>query len=184
MIDLISIVLDPRDRCILIMLAKTGARVSELSNIDIENINWSNNSIELKKNGKRSNCTVFFDSEGQSALRRWLKARRSIVDRDVGPLFIAYNDHSRLLARGIESMVVKYAVRAGLHKKGGKLDERFTPHNFRHWFTTRLWENGMQRDYIKLLRGDSLKETIDIYLRYDMNRVRESYLKSVPRLMV
>ena len=182
--DLISIVYDPRDRCLLILLAKTGARVTEISNIDLEDINWKYNSIVLKKNGKRSNCIVFFDSEGQNAIRRWLKARASWVDGNTGPLFIAYGDHSRLLARGIESMVVKYAVRVGLHKKGGRVDERFTPHNFRHWFTTHLRRNGMPRDYIKILRGDSMRETMDIYFHVDMEEVRESYLKSVPRLMV
>lgn len=182
--DLLSMVLDIRDRCVMTLLAKTGARVSEISNIDVGDINWKNNSIVLKKNGKRSNCVVFFDSEAQGVLRRWLKTRASMVDEEIEPLFIAYDNHERLLARGIESMVVKYASRAGIHKKGGRLDERFTPHNFRHWFTTHLRRKGMPRDFIKLLRGDSMKETMDIYYHIDLEEVRESYLRCVPRLMV
>ncbi len=182
--ELISIVLDPRDRCILILLAKTGVRVSELSKIDVESINWKNNSIHLEKNGKRSNCIVLFDEEAERALRRWLNMRKSTVGSDKGPLFTQYNNNSRLSGGGINWVIQKYARRIGVHKDGGGIEDTFTAHCFRHFFTTELRRSGMPREYIKFLRGDSLNQTIDLYNRFELEDVRESYMRCVPRLMV
>jgi len=182
--ELISIILDPRDRCILTLLAKTGVRVTELTKIDVEHINWKNNSIHLEKNGKRSNCIVLFDEEAERALRRWLRMRKGAVGSDTGPLFTHYNDNGRLSGGGINWVIQKYARRIGIHKDGGRIGEIFTAHCFRHFFTTELRRSGMPREYIKFLRGDSLNQTIDLYNRFELEDVRESYMRCVPRLMV
>ena len=59
---------------------------------------------------------------------------------------------------------------------------RFTPHYCRHWFTTHLRRNGMKREYIKELRGNSRNEAMDIYYQIDRDELRRSYLANIPTL--
>jgi integrase/recombinase XerD len=73
---LINSILDPRDRVIVTLLAKTGIRRKELINIDVDDINWEEQSIQLKPYPKRINLAVFFDDECACVLR-WLKTRKN-----------------------------------------------------------------------------------------------------------
>ena len=79
----------------------------------------------------------------------------------------------------------KWADRYGLYDgKSKRLEERFSVHCFRHWFTTWLLRNGMPRDYVKELRGDSRKEAIDIYNHIDMEDLQRAYLAAIPQFDV
>jgi len=57
---LLNSILDPRDKAIAVLLAKTGIRRGELLRLDVEDINWAEYFIMLKPTPKRSNRTVFF----------------------------------------------------------------------------------------------------------------------------
>ncbi|MFH0896995.1 MAG: site-specific integrase, partial [Candidatus Bathyarchaeota archaeon] len=163
MSKLVNSMLDPRDKAIAILLAKTGVRRGELLKMDVDDINWENYSIVLKLFHKRSNRTVFFDDECAIVLRRWLNIREKFSPKDKA-LFISYESSERLSRNGAYQAVVKYAMRLGFHNsKSSRLEDHFGPHNFRHWFTTMLIRNGMQREYVKELRGDTRGEAIDLY---------------------
>ena len=179
---LVNAILDPRDRAIVVLFAKTGIRRGELINIDIDDINWIEQSIRLKDTAKRTNLTVFFDDECARALRRWIKAREYYDIKDDKALFINKNG-KRLRRMGVYRVVVRYATKVGLHDpESERIEDHFTPHCFRHWFTTHLRRNGMPREYIKELRGDTRDEAIDIYHHIDRKELRESYLACIPKL--
>jgi len=55
---LVNSILDPRDKAIVLLLAKTGMRRGELLRIDVDDINWEDCSINLKPTPKRSNRVV------------------------------------------------------------------------------------------------------------------------------
>jgi len=77
----------------------------------------------------------------------------------------------------------KHAARVGLHNPDSeKLADRFTPHCCRHWLVTHLLRAGMSRDHVKWIRGDAMKESIDIYYHIDAEDVRKSYMAYVPQL--
>jgi integrase/recombinase XerD len=159
---LINSTLDPRDKAIMVLLAKTGARREELVRMDIDDIDWVYYSITLKPTPKRSNRKVYFDDEAAIVLRRWLNTRSKLGTKSKA-LFINYNDMGRLKRSGVYNAVVKYAERLGLHDPDSlRLEDHFGPHCFRHWFTTYLLRNGMSREYVKELRGDQRSEAIDI----------------------
>jgi len=89
----------------------------------------------------------------------------------------------RLRRMGVYRSVVRYATKVGLHDpESERIEDHFTPHCFRHWFTTHLRRNGMPREYIKELRGDTRDEAIDIYHHIDRKDLRESYLACIPKL--
>ena len=180
---LINSILDPRDRAIVTLLAKTGIRRGELIRIDVDDLNWMEQSIRLKLHPKRSNCIVFFDDETARVLQRWIRARASFdLEKDCESLFV--NERGgRLMRHGVLHAVTKHAQRVGLHNpKSEKIEDHFTPHCCRHWFTTHLRRNGLRRELIQELRGDARKEAVDIYDHIDKKELKRAYLAAMPIL--
>ena len=180
--QLANSILDPRDKAIVLVLAKTGVRRGELLKMDVDDINWNEYSITLKPAAKRSNRIVYFDDECAIVLKRWLKVREQL-NLTTKALFVSYQTINRLSRNGAYQAVVKYARRLGFHNSTSpKLEDHFGPHCFRHWFTTWLLRNGMPREYVKELRGDKRKEAIDIYHHIDKEELRKTYLACIPKL--
>jgi integrase/recombinase XerD len=183
MSHLIGSVLNPRDRAILVLLAKTGLRRNELVSLNVSDVDWAEGSITLqrKKFKKRSGRTVFFDDECARALRRWL-AIREMAHPTIDALFIG-DQGGRLMRSGVYNMIVKYSTLVGLNDPNSEdMEDRFSTHCFRHFFTTHLRRAGMPREFIQVLRGDRRREAIDIYDHVDRQELRKSYLACVPKL--
>ncbi len=179
---LVNSMMNPRDKAVAVLLAKTGVRRGELLRINVDDVNWGDYSITLKPTPKRSNRTVFFDDECAVALRRWLKVREKLNPK-TNALFVSYQTLDRLSRNGLWASVVKYAIRLGFHNpKSARLEDHFGPHCFRHWFTTWLLRNKMPREYVKELRGDRRGEAIDIYHHIDREELRRAYLACIPKL--
>jgi integrase/recombinase XerD len=180
---LVNSVVDTRDKAIMTLLAKTGVRRGELISMDLEDIDWSEQSITLKRNTfkKRSGRTVFFDDETGRLLRHWLSQRQKLGVK-TRALFVGEHGE-RLKRNGVYSMVAKHAQRVGLHNpRSPRPEDHLSPHCFRHWFTTHLRRSGMDREFIKALRGDRRREAIDIYDRIDREELRRAYLAFIPQL--
>lgn len=180
----VNIILDIRDKAIAVLFAKTGIRRRELVAIDLDDINWNIMSITLKPTHKRSNRIVFFDDECAYVLRQWLQKRQHYADPENKALFVSYTNRKKRLNRnGVAYIFVKWATLAGLHNPhSNRLEDFFTPHCCRHFFTTRLRKAGMPREFIQVLRGDRRDGAIDIYDHIDMEELRKSYLACIPKL--
>ena len=180
----INSIMDIRDKTIALLLAKTGIRRGELVRIDVDDIHWEDYHITLKPTPKRSNGIVFFDGECASVLRKWIKIRDELAGSSNGALFIS-NTGGPLDRSGVYNAIRKWADKYGLYDKySKKLEDRFSVHCFRHWFTTWLLRNGMPREYVKELRGDSRRDAIDIYNHIDSEDLRIKYLSCIPKLGV
>lgn len=180
---LINSIVDGRDKAVLTLLAKTGLRRGELISLNITDIDWTEQSMTLQRKQfkKRSGRTVFFDDETARLLKRWLKQRENLHP-ETPALFVGERG-SRLKRHGIYQLTVKYATAVGLHNpESTKPEDHLTPHCFRHFFTTHLRRAGMDREFIKILRGDRRREAIDIYDRIDRQELRTAYLAFIPQL--
>ena len=179
---LVNSILDSRDKCILVLLFKTGMRVGELTSLDVGDIDLDKGEVTLKLKKKRSNRVLFLDNEAIAVLQRWLAARKNRKGAEDQALFLS-KIGTRIKKRSIEELIEKHAERVGLHNPGAdRLEDRFTPHCCRHWFVTHLLRAGMSRDFVKELRGDTRGEAIDIYNHIDKKELRESYLAHIPQL--
>lgn len=179
---LVNSIIDPRDKAVVVLLAKTGIRRKELQNIDVDDIDWVEQCVHLKPTPKRSNLDVFFDDECARVLKRWMVSRENRLNKGTKGLFL--NERGGRLGRNaIYELVVKYATRVGLHNPNShKIRDRFTTHCTRHWNCNWLLDNGMKRDYVKELRGDARHDAIDIYNHIDRKKLRDSYLACIPQL--
>lgn len=178
---LVHSTLDVRNRALIVLLAKTGIRRNELVNIDLSDIDWKEQSIRLKPTPKRTNLLVYFDGECNRCLQRWIRARGN---EEVETEALFTNQYgTRLKRSGVSNAVTEQAEAVGLHNTDSyDLQERFTPHCCRHWFTTHLRRSGMKREFIQELRGDTRRDAIDIYDHIDEKELREAYLAHIPSL--
>ncbi len=175
-------ILDSRDKCILVLLFKTGMRAGELVSLDVTDVDLDEGEVTLKLKKKRSNRVLYLDNEAIAVLQRWLAARKNRRGAEDQALFISKTG-TRITIKSVEILIEKHAERVGLHDpRASRLEEKFTPHCCRHWFFTHLIRAGMPMDFVKELRGDTRGEAIDIYNHIDKKELRESYLAHIPQL--
>jgi integrase/recombinase XerD len=177
---LVNSILESRDKAIFTLLFKTGMRRGELCRLDVDDMDMKKMEVLLKPTAKRSNRLLFFDYETADVLHIWLKAREN---RTKGSALFPSRMEERISPAEVDWIVKKHAERVNLHNPNSRrLEDRFTPHCCRHWFTTHLRRAGMPREFIQELRGDVRREAIDIYDHIDRKELRESYLTHIPQL--
>lgn len=169
-------------KAMFIFFAKTGIRRQELIDIDIKDLYLENRYAILKPHAKRSNRIIFFDEECTQVLEAWLIWRQENKIRNKA-LFIGVQG-SRINRDTVYDTTTAHAQKLGFHNPKGRLNEKFTPHCFRHFFTTWMRRSGCPRSIIQELRGDSRKEAIDIYDHITQVELKESYLKYIPNLNI
>ncbi len=182
MAKIINSEMDIRDKAIIALLAKTGIRRNELITLDVADVDLVDSRIKLKPTAKRSNRTLFIDGECSFTLRRWLRFRETVNKKKSTALFIS-KWGNRITRTDVYEAVTKAAERVGLHNPdSNRMEDHFSPHCCRHWFTTHLRRAGMRREFIQELRGDSRREAIDIYDHIDLKELKEAYLACIPQL--
>lgn len=154
-----------RDRALLETLFSTGMRVSEISALNFEDINFENGEIAVLGKGKKLRV-VFLSPSALNWIDQYLKNRGKISESAEGePLFIS-NKKTRLSVRTIERIVTRYAILSGLSKK-------VSPHTFRHSFATDLLSAGADVRSVQSLLGHSSITTTQIYTHVTDKHLRE-----------
>ncbi len=177
---LINLDMPIQDKTILMILAKTGVRRGELIAMDVDDLNLEKKEIILKPKAKRTNRLVIFDDETAQVLKLFLEWRKPRAKTNA--LFITQRG-IRIRRNEVYYLVTGYGTLFGLHNPMGSLNQKLTPHAFRHWFVTFLRRNNMPREFIQELRGDRRKQSIDIYDHIDVIELKEAYQKCMPKLL-
>ncbi|MFZ2153974.1 MAG: site-specific tyrosine recombinase/integron integrase [Candidatus Moraniibacteriota bacterium] len=161
-----------RDRAILELLFSAGLRVSELSALNIEQINLQTQEFSIIGKGSKMRV-VFISDSAKSALEKYLHQR---IDIDPA-LFIRTNkigfkkeDDLRLTARSIQRIVKFYSRKAGIIKD-------VHPHTFRHSFATDLLSNGADIRSVQAMLGHSSITTTQIYTHVTNQQLRDIHKK-------
>ena len=179
---LIDIILEPQPLALVVLLLKTGIRRKECCELDAASVDLEKMTLRIKPTGKRTGEIAYFDKETAYVLSEWLRRREKINKKNSPSLFLD-RWGNRLAPNTLDRLFNKFAVASGLHDPNSdKLEDQFTPHCCRHWFSTVLLERGCQREYVQQLRGDVGKEAIDIYYHIDQNKLQQAYLDCIPQL--
>ena len=177
MIRLIQSVDELRYKAMMLFLAKTGVRRNELITLDKKDISLDKKTVLLKPTPKRSNRLIFFDGETRDLLDQYLKSRLD----DSPALFVG--PHGRRIYRNqVYEVVTRYGQKVEIHDPLGNSHEKFTPHCFRHFFTTHLRRAGMSREYLQELRGDARSGAIDVYHHISPEELQKDYERYIPGL--
>ena len=168
-----------RNRAILEMLYSTGLRISELVNLDRQNIDLDRGEFSIRGKGKKVRI-VFMSERAKSWIKEYLDSR----DDNYDPLFINHGrsrnrkkgdldltgQHKRLTEYTIQEMVRVTGAKAGIIK-------HVTPHTIRHSFATELLLNGADIRSVQELLGHSSITTTQIYTHLTNNKLKEIHQK-------
>ncbi len=170
--------LGKRDAAMLELLYATGVRVSELTKMDLKDIDFKNKLIRVSGK-RRKERIVPFGEPAREALRSYLDVRERYLNsvpvsqREDGALFLNYQG-TRISPRSVGRMVEKYInICAGMHD--------ISPHTLRHSFATHLLDSGADLRDIQELLGHARLSTTQIYTHVSMEKLIDVYDKAHPK---
>lgn len=170
----ISTPLGIRDELILRMFYATGIRLTELSNIKVGDIDFSNKRIKILGKGNKERY-VFYGKNCEHYLKEYLNyGRVKLLKETTDYLFLNHNGQ-KLTAGGIEYLINKIV------KQSGVTNNHVTPHVFRHTFATHMLNEGSDLVTVQTLLGHSNLSTTSIYTHVSNEHLRSVYLNTHPR---
>ncbi len=158
----------PRNSVILELLYGSGLRVSELTGLNLADIDRNEGWMKVRGKGKKERL-VPLTGKACQALEAYLVTR----GREDGPL-LKNAQGNRLTPRTIQRIVKSRALRSGILK-------RTTPHTLRHSYATHLMEEGADLRGIQELLGHASLATTQRYTQVSLQHLMEVYDKSHPR---
>ena len=144
-----------RDAAVIEVFFATGARVYEISNIRVENINLNSGLIRIMGKGGKERYIQISNTAVLDILRKYYAENEPEIKKS-GYFFIN-NRGNRYTEQSIRFMLKKYTLRAGIQRT-------ITPHMFRHSFATYLIEEGVDVSCVQQILGHSSIKTTQIYI--------------------
>ena len=144
-----------RDAAVIEVFFATGARVYEISNIRVENINLNSGLIRIMGKGRKEIYIQISNTAVLDILRKYYEENEPEIKKS-GYFFIN-NRGKRYTEQSIRLMLKKYTLKAGIQRK-------ITPHMFRHSFATYLIEEGVDVSCVQQILGHSSIKTTQIYI--------------------
>lgn len=163
-----------RDRAILELLYAAGLRVSEIINLDLEDIDFSTHQVRVWGKGSKERISLM-GKPAVKALKLYVQHSRVKLQgkKETKALFLNRTG-GRLSERSIQRLIQHYARSAGL-------DSRVFPHIMRHTFATHLLDGGADLRVVQDLLGHSRLSSTQIYTHVTQNQIRRTYLAAHPR---
>lgn len=172
-----AMALDPikvRDRAILELLYATGARVSEVVSLDVDDL-VDQTMVRLFGKGSKERI-VPVGSYAQRAVEAYLVRVRPVLAKlGKGTPAIFLNQRGSRLSRQSVWQIISDAAAAA------KLGAEVSPHTLRHSFATHLLEGGADVRVVQELLGHSSVATTQIYTLITVDALREVYSTAHPR---
>jgi integrase/recombinase XerC len=163
-----------RDRAILETLYSAGLRVSELTGLNLADVDLDSGLATVRGKGKRERLALF-GPQALAAVKNWLDRRESVTARARLQHAIFLNKNgTRLTTRSVGRLLEKYLSLSGL-------DPRTSPHTLRHSFATHMLDRGADIRSVQELLGHRSLSTTQIYTHVTTNRLKDGYQKAHPR---
>jgi site-specific recombinase XerD len=164
-----------RDRTLLLLAVQTGLRVSELVNLNRQDIEFGTGAhVRCQGKGRKERCTPL-RKEIVTALSGWLDERGG---NPSDPLF-PNAQGARLSRDGVEYLLRKHVSTALSHCPSLKM-KKISPHSLRHTAAMDLLQHGVDRSVIALWLGHETLETVNIYIHADLKMKEEALAKTTP----
>lgn len=171
-----------RDQAMLELLYSSGARVSELIGINVNDLNSIQTTegeiTTLKLRGKGSKERIVpLGAYANKAINNYMvRIRPSLVAKGAknNPALFLNSRGGRISRQSAWQMVLDAAKKAGIN-------EHVSPHVFRHSYATHLLDGGADIRVVQELLGHASVTTTQIYTLITIDKVRESYSMAHPR---
>lgn len=161
-----------RDRALLEMLYSTGARITELLDLDVDDLDREQRMLLVRGKGGKERI-VPLGRPALEAVERYLVRARPSLNKKGSPALFLNNRGARLGRQSGFKIVAQAADAAGL--------QHVSPHSLRHSFATHLLEGGADIRVVQELLGHASVATTQIYTKVSPEHLREIWASSHPR---
>jgi integrase/recombinase XerC len=164
-----------RDRAILELLYASGLRVSELTGLDLRNVNFGDGIVLVRGKGDKERI-VPFGSKARAAITAYLPVREKVLQENktrVTALFLNARG-GRLTPRSVDRLLKKHIRQFGPNVK-------VSPHSLRHAFASHLLAEGADLRAIQEMLGHKSLATTQKYTQVSIKQLMDVYDKTHPK---
>ena len=163
-----------RDHAILELFYSSGLRLSELVNLKINDISFSDETLSVTGKGNKTRI-VPIGKNAINAIEEWLVERHKTKNNDSENSFVFLNQHGKpLTARSIQYRLKYWAIKQGI-------PENIHPHLLRHSFASHILQSSQDLRAVQELLGHANISTTQIYTHLDFQHLAKIYDQSHPR---
>ena len=162
-----------RDKAMLEFAYATGMKVTEIIDLNIDDVNFDENTV-LCSNGKKARI-IPLGTLAEKALKEYVEDARPIMVKDETNKALFVNVNGDRLTRQGFWKIVKY------YKEQAHIEKDITPHVLRHSFATHLLQNGADLKSIQAMLGHSDISSTQIYAQFQTPELKNIYKKAHPR---
>ncbi|MCP4116039.1 MAG: tyrosine recombinase XerC [Desulfobacteraceae bacterium] len=160
--------LEKRNRALFELFYSTGMRVSEMSNLDVRDLDEENHLVRVQGKGNKERIVPMGD-RALSAIQDY----RMAVGSGHGPLFLN-RDKNRLSDGSIRNILAKLVKTCGLNVP-------VSPHTLRHSFATHMLDSGADLRGIQEILGHASLSTTQVYTHVTVDKLMQVYDRAHPR---
>lgn len=162
----------PRDKCMILMLLRSGMRICELLALKLQDINLKDRTLiiyESAKNGKER--VAYISDDAYKAIKKWVKVRNPQKK------YLLYSRYGAIMSyENARSSFIKCLRKTGLVRKG------YTLHCLRHTFASELLSAGMSLESLQILMGHSHIEVTRRYARLTDKTLEKDYFQAMEKI--
>ena len=162
-----------RDKAMLEFAYATGMRVTDIINLNIEDVNLAEEYVVCKVGTKQRNIPL--GSLSLKALKEYIEEARPILIRNEKEKALFVNVNGQRLTRQGFWKIVKY------YKEQAHITKDITPHVLRHSFATHLLQNGADLKAIQTMLGHSDISSTQVYMQFQDEGLKNVYRNTHPR---
>lgn len=168
--DLLSV----RDHAILELFYSSGLRLSELINLNIDELDFTEGTITVTGKGNKTRI-VPLGNHAVTAIQQWLKLRSSLLNQhpQEKAVFIG-KQGKRMTARNVQYRLKDWAIKQGL-------DSSVHPHMLRHSFASHVLQSSGDLRAVQEMLGHANISTTQVYTHLDYQHLTKVYDTAHPR---
>ncbi len=166
--------LSVRDHAILELFYSSGLRLSELVNLNIDALDFSEGTVEVTGKGNKTRI-VPMGAHAMGAMQKWLQIRATISINDTArkPVFIGLQGN-RVGARNLQLRLKEWSIKQGIHSS-------VHPHMLRHSFASHVLQSSGDLRAVQEMLGHANISTTQVYTHLDYQHLTKVYDAAHPR---
>ncbi len=168
-----------RDRAVLELLYGSGARISEVVGLDVDDLDLAEHLVRLRGKGSKERVVPTGGYAARALAAYLVRVRPDLSRRGrATPALFLNQRGGRLSRQSVWSVLQTAAERSGVAAEAGSA---ISPHTLRHSFATHLLQGGADVRVVQELLGHASVTTTQIYTRVTIDGLREVYAAAHPR---
>jgi integrase/recombinase XerC len=161
-----------RDVAMMELMYACGLRLSELSGLNLQDVDWQQQAITVTGKGQKQR-RIPFGGKAKETLKKWLKQRVTMANESQLAIFVSLRG-DRLSNSSIQKRLKKMALTNGLNTN-------VYPHMLRHSFASHILESSSDLRAVQELLGHANLSTTQIYTHLDFQHLAGVYDSAHPR---